>query len=595
MPKLIKAKKDSSAKRIIAFFLPYTILIAAAFMPMWIYSAYNFSFAVFQKIIINLMGTKDIEALKKLLGAVLAISIGAIAFLISGEFLKSHIQNLIVRDIKLSMFEKLNSLSMSKLNQLGSSDIFCRISYFSESIVKIILKDFYSIIYNVLVYSVAFFYLACSNVFIALAAASTGPVIFLAGHFFKKKQDKIIGQQNQLDRQVRALCHEVLTGMKEIRVFGVQKIFLDSYTDEIKLRQSLTFKLHMLFTFQSQISNIIKGGLNVVVLYFISIMAIGGKITIGEVVAFNYLFGIMHGPVLGISNSINTMRENVRNSKTVFDFMDIETLPDNKNDNKRPEKKSDMAISLSNVSLTIGSNEYKIFDKLDLNIREGEKVALVGLSGGGKSTLLKLLCGLYIPDKGEAELFGNSIKNTETARKLVAYIPQNPYVFPQTIAMNIGVGKEGTGMDEIRAAAALSGAHGFIADRENGYDTVLKENAANLSVGQKQRIAIARAFLKNSPIILADEPTAFLDKDSEEVFYKSINMQKGKTIVVAAHKLYTIKGFDRILVLEKGKIIEEGNHDELMVQNGAYKKMFLMQSNAGEEEKAKNEEKLFTA
>jgi ABC-type multidrug transport system fused ATPase/permease subunit len=276
--------------------------------------------------------------------------------------------------------------------------------------------------------------------------------------------------------------------------------------------------------------------------------------------------------------------------------MDFETIAEDNGENIEPQKKSNIAISLNNVSLNIGNNAYKIFEKLDLNINEGERVALVGLSGGGKSSLLKLFCGLYIPDNGDVKLFGNSTKEEgRVIQRLVSYIPQSPYVFPQTIGMNIGIGKEGAKMEEIYAAAIASGAHEFINDRENRYDTYLSENASNISVGQKQRIAIARAFLKDSKILLADEPTAFLDKDSEEVFYKSINMQKGKTIVVAAHKLYTIKGFDRILVLDKGQIIEEGSHDELINLNGVYKNMFLVQSNALVESKMNNKEKLFSA
>jgi|GEM_PF-43881 len=579
--KIISAKSRAILKRIMALGRPYFFLIFLAFMPMWIYTAYNFSFALFQQIIINLTETKDQESLEQLLKIVLTVSIGIIAFLIAGEFLKSYIQNLIVGDLKKSMFEKLNSLMLNKLNQFSSSDVFLRITCYSEAIIRIITKDFYNVLYNSLLYLVAFVYLAHSSVYLALLAASTGPVMLLISNISKKRQDTIISGQTQTVSNIRTLSHQIISGMKEIRIFNIGKPFIGLYLQQINEHKQLTLKLQMLQNIQNQLSNIIKNGFSVVILYFICSMAIQDKISIGEVVAFNYIFGIMHGPVVNIANTIVSVRQGIFHSEMVFDFNDaederaseagIEAGPLNK-----ARKESEFAIDIDNVYLGLESGREQIFKGINLKIREGEKVALVGPSGGGKTSLLKLCCGLYLPDSGDIRLFGHSVKaDIEAARALVSYIPQTPYVFPGTVSMNIRAGNDEIDEREIYRSAEEAFAHDFIIKMEKGYETWLKESAANISVGQKQRITIARAFCKNAPILAADEPTAFLDKEAEDVFYNSIcRKYKGRTVIAAVHKLSTVKDFDRIVVIDKGEIAEEGTHEELLKKNGLYASLF---------------------
>lgn len=217
---------------------------------------------------------------------------------------------------------------------------------------------------------------------------------------------------------------------------------------------------------------------------------------------------------------------------------------------------------------------------INLNINPGETVALVGLSGAGKSTFIQLLQRFYDPDQGEILLDGIDIKtmNRLEFRKSIALVPQDPVIFASTVMENIRFGNPGANDKKIYEAARSAAAHEFISELPQGYDTYVGERGVMLSGGQKQRVAIARAILRNAPVLLLDEATSALDAENERLVQKAFDhLSKGRTTIVVAHRLATVKKADRIIVLDKGKIIAQGNHDKLISQKGLYARLASLQ------------------
>ena len=239
----------------------------------------------------------------------------------------------------------------------------------------------------------------------------------------------------------------------------------------------------------------------------------------------------------------------------------------------------DNIIEFQNVTFSYDGIQ-DVIKNLSFQITKGKTIALVGESGSGKSTILKLICGFYQPKSGSIKLYGQDLKlwDISKIREKISYVPQDAYLFHTTIAKNIQLGKIGAAETEIYEASENANVCQFISELSNGYDTLVSERGGSLSGGQRQQISIARAFLKNAPILLIDEGTSELDVKTDLLVQEAIRkMMKNKTVIIIAHRLSTIKYADEIIVLDKGVISERGNHEELMKLKGSYYNLFLRQ------------------
>ncbi len=315
-----------------------------------------------------------------------------------------------------------------------------------------------------------------------------------------------------------------------------------------------------------------------------SIFRTRGEITVGTMLAGVRLSGGALWIFHGLGNFIRNIQESLAGADRIFEIMDApkEELRGEDSAGKvdSGEKCAEKRI-LVFQDVSFGYQDRNpVFSGLNFSVRKNEVVALVGSSGGGKSTLLKLLLGFYNADAGKILLYGRSLHHYSLTelRSCFAYVPQNTYLFDGTIGENISYGSPGASPERIEECARSANAHDFITGLSEGYDSVVGERGVHLSGGQRQRIAIARALLKDAPILLLDEATASLDSESEQEVQKALEvLMRDRTVIVVAHRLSTVRKADRILVMESGRIVEEGSHEELIERNGRYAELYSLQ------------------
>ena len=308
-----------------------------------------------------------------------------------------------------------------------------------------------------------------------------------------------------------------------------------------------------------------------------------GKLTIGELLAFAILLDRIVRPFGEIPSYLNAIREEWVSFLRLDEIMKQPEEVGGTGIFKTEEEDNDVdvpAIEFENISFSY-DGERTIFENLNLRIEKGKNTALVGSSGGGKSTVFKILCGFYKPQVGKYRLYGHLYEDWDckAARKQFALVSQNVFLFPTTIAENVAYGRENATLEEVIEACKGANIHSFIENLPQGYDTYVGERGVKLSGGERQRISIARAFLKKAPILLLDEPTSAVDVATEELIQQALSViSVGKTVITIAHRLSTIQNADNILVFSKGEIAESGTHEELMNAEGVYSGLYRKES-----------------
>ena len=387
----------------------------------------------------------------------------------------------------------------------------------------------------------------------------------------EKKTKEITGRASQS-------IVDSLSGTMVSRMFGLRHMLVERYeneTDAIYNNNLSLIRKKSILTLLVDMQSFIS---------FICVCAIGLYLCTKDIVDIpTVLFISLLQMSLGtyvreLSNKVSEMQKYIVGAKRLFEFFDAPEEIERPLQAK-PEYRAKKAVELKEVCFTYPDSDKPLFHKFSLEIKNGERIGIVGGSGGGKSTLMKLLLEFNVADLGQINLYGNDIQNYSQSqvRGLFSYVPQDCYLFDGTIRENIALGNENVTEEEINKAIENAYLTEFIASLPEGLETRVGERGSLLSGGQRQRVAIARAFLKNAPILLLDEATSALDSQSEEIVQKAIDrLMDNRTSIVIAHRLSTIENMDRILVIEKGQVLEEGTHEELLVKKGRYYQLYNM-------------------
>jgi ATP-binding cassette subfamily B protein len=406
-------------------------------------------------------------------------------------------------------------------------------------------------------------------------------IYVLAVYFRTKRQQPYNNRTASAQSEMTAQLADSITNVHTIKTFAREKFEyhrFDSYTDKVRSRE---YDTRRITTYNDLIFSGLNNSMNWLSLFFGVFLVVNNHAKVGTLYLITTYTMNLLNRLWDLNNNMRNITRSLGNARDMTELLPIES---ELQDTKKPEKSKIIRgqVEFKNVGFFYPENaEDPLFEKLSLKVKPGEKVGLVGHSGGGKTTITKLLLRFMDIQNGQILIDGQNIAKIKQSdlRSRISYVSQEPILFHRTLAENIGYGDHEADQQAIEAVAKLAHAHEFISKLPRGYETLVGERGVKLSGGQRQRVAIARAMLKNAPILVLDEATSALDSESEVLIQDALwRLMENRTAIVIAHRLSTIQKMDRIIVLENGQVVEEGSHKELLAKNGTYARLWAHQS-----------------
>jgi subfamily B ATP-binding cassette protein MsbA len=565
-------------RRLLEFVKPYWKHLAGAMVCMLFVSAATSGSAFLVKPVLDdVFFKKDLVMLKLIPLAIIGIFILKGVFDYGQAFLMSYVGQRIIADLREKIYNHIQSLSLSFFTRNPTGVLMSRILNDVNMIqgavtdaVTGLLKDCFTLIGLVAV----IFY---RDWFLASVALVVFPVAVYPMVKFGKKLRSYSTRSQSAMANITTILLESITGTRIVKAFNMEDHERKRFAKENRRLFGILIKSVRVRAISHPLMEFL-GGLGIAfIVFYGGRSVIRGEATPGTFFSFLAALLMLYEPVKRLSGINNTVQQGLAAAVRIFEVLD--TVPEIRDQPKAQVlTRVSQAIEYRDVSFKY--EDDWVLENINLHIKVGEMVAFVGASGGGKTTLVNLLPRFYDVTSGKVLIDGVDIREltAESLRSKIGIVTQTTILFNDTVRSNIAYGKIDQPFEEIVKAAQAAYSHGFIQNLPKGYETVIGEQGVKLSGGERQRISIARALLKNAPILILDEATSSLDSESEIEVQKALEyLMQGRTTLVIAHRLSTIRKADRIMVISNGTIVEEGTHEELLAKEGEYKKLYLLQ------------------